>query len=393
MNLLLSRLDEQQRRWYVALEAKMLGHGGATRLAQITGMHVDTIHRGRAELDRELADRPVDRVRLPGGGRPPVGKKTPGIEQALESLVEGETAGDPMSDRKWVRSSLRHLSRALAKKGYQVGRMTVRRLLRQAGYSLQANRKQDDGAPHPDRNRQFRYIERVKKLFCAQGHPVISVDAKKKELIGNFKNAGRVWCQHGAVVNVHDFPDDAVGRAVPYGIYDLQHDQGYVYVGTSADTSEFAVEAICRWWRDPDRPTFPDESKLLILADAGGSDGCRFRLWKRQLQAQLADRLGIEVMVCHYPTGASKWNPIEHRLFSHISLNWAGQPLRSFETMLGYIQGTMTTTGLQVRAFLVDQVYEKGIKVADQEMQALNLHRRRICPTWNYVIKPRVASP
>ncbi|MBU1879979.1 MAG: ISAzo13 family transposase [Chloroflexi bacterium] len=320
-------------------------------------------------------------------------KKTPGIAPALASLVAGETAGDPMSDRKWVRSSLRHLSRALAKKGYQVGRMTVRRLLRQAGYSLQANRKQDDGPTHPDRNRQFRYIERVTKLFCAQGHPVISVDAKKKELIGNFKNAGRVWCQHGAMVNVHDFPDDAVGRAVPYGIYDLQHDQGYVYVGTSADTAEFAVEAICRWWRDPDRPTFPDESKLLILSDAGGSDGCRFRLWKRQLQEQLADRLGIEVMVCHYPTGASKWNPIEHRLFSHISLNWAGQPLRSFETMLSYIRGTTTTTGLQVRAFLVDQVYEKGIKVSNQEMQALNLHRRRICPTWNYVIKPRVASP
>jgi hypothetical protein len=233
----------------------------------------------------------------------------------------------------------------------------------------------------------------VKRLFQARGHPIISVDAKKKELIGNFKNAGRAWGQHDTVVNVHDFLGDALGRAVPYGIYDLQHNQGYVYVGTSADTSEFAVEAIYRWWTDPDRPTFPDESRLLILSDAGGSDGCRFRLWKQQLQVQLADRLGIEVMVCHYPTGASKWNPIEHRLFSYISLNWAGQPLRSLDKMLGYIRGTTTTAGLTVKAFLLDRVYEKGIKISDQEMKALNLHRRRICPTWNYVIKPRGASP
>jgi len=298
-----------------------------------------------------------------------------------------------MSDQKWVRSSLRQLSTALVKKGYQIGRMTVRRLLQQAGYSLQANRKQDSGPAHPDRDRQFRYIERVKRLFCANGHPVISVDAKKKELIGNFANAGQTWCQQAAAVNVHDFPDDAVGRAVPYGIYDLQHNEGYVYVGTSADTSEFAVDAIGLWWADENRSTFPDESKLLILADAGGSDGCHFRLWKRQLQAQLADRLGIDVMVCHYPTGASKWNPIEHRLFSYISLNWAGQPLRSFDTMLGYIRGTTTVAGLKVKAFLVDRVYETGIKVSDQEMKTLNLQRRRVCPTWNYVIRPRGASP
>jgi hypothetical protein len=180
---------------------------------------------------------------------------------------------------------------------------------------------------------------------------------------------------------------------VPYGIYDLWHNEGYICVGTSADTSEFAVDAICRWWEDEDRPIFPDESQLLILSDAGGSDGCRFRLWKKQLQEQLADRLGIEVMVCHYPTGASKWNPIEHRLFSYISLNWAGKPLRSFETMLGYIRGTTTEAGLEVRAFLVDRVYEKGIKVSNQEMKALNLQRRRVCPIWNYVIRPRCASP
>jgi hypothetical protein len=298
-----------------------------------------------------------------------------------------------MSAKKWTRSSLRQLSQALVKEGYQIGRMTVRRLLNKLGYSLKANRKQDSGPSHPDRDPQFRYIRRVMQLFRANGHPVISVDSKKKELIGNFKNPGQAWCQQAEAVNVHDFPQDAIGRAVPYGIYDLLHNEGYVYVGNSADTSEFAVDAICQWWEAEDRPTFPDESKLLILSDAGGSDGCRFRLWKKLLQDKLADRLGIEVMVCHYPTGASKWNPIEHRLFSHISINWAGKPLRSFEKMLGYIRGTTTEAGLKVKAFLMDRVYEKGIKVSDKEMKALNLQRRRVCPTWNYTIKPRCASP
>lgn len=308
---------------------------------------------------------------------------------ALSTLVEHETAGDPMSDQKWVRSSLRKLSQALTKKGYPIGRMTVGRLLKKLGYSLKANKKQLAGSSHPDRDRQFRYIERVKRLFLAHGHPVISVDTKKKELIGNFKNAGQAWCQEAEKVNVHDFPHDAVGRAVPYGIYDLLHNEGYVYVGTSADTSEFAVDAILQWWQDEDRPTFPDENKLLILSDAGGSNGCRPRLWKKLLQDRLADQLGIEVMVCHYPAGTSKWNPIEHRLFSHISINWAGKPLRSFETMLAYIRGTMTKTGLKVRAFLLDQIYKKGIRVSDKEMNALNLQRRRICPRWNYTLKPR----
>jgi len=296
-----------------------------------------------------------------------------------------------MSEKKWMRSSLQQLSKALTNAGYPIGRMTVRRLLKKLGYSLKANRKELSGPSHPDRDRQFRYIERVKQLFLTNGHPVISVDTKKKELIGNFKNSGQTWCQQAEVVNVHDFRQDAVGRAVPYGIYDLLHNEGYVCVGNSTDTSEFAVDAICRWWKDEDRTPFPDESKLLILSDAGGSDGCRFRLWKKLLQEKLADRLGIEVMVCHYPTGHSKWNPIEHRLFSYISINWAGKPLRSFEAMLGYIRGTTTEAGLKVKAFLVDRVYEKGLKVSQKEMKNLNLHKRRVCPTWNYLIKPRCA--
>lgn len=276
--------------------------------------------------------------------------------------------------------------------GYCVGHVTVGRLLGQLDYSLKSNRKRVTGPPHPDRDRRFRYIERAIKLFLEAGHPVISVDAKKKELIGNFKNSGRTWCRHPDEVNVHDFRRDALGRAVPYGIYDLRHNLGYVAVGTSADTPEFAVDGIIWWWQLEDRPRFPDESKVLILSDAGGSDGYRPRLWKKELQEKLADQMGVEVMVCHYPTGASKWNPIEHRLFSYISLNWAGKPLRTFEAMLGYIQGTTTEAGLEVEACLLDRQYDKGIKVSDKEMAALNLGRRKICPNWNYVIKPRLAS-
>jgi hypothetical protein len=298
-----------------------------------------------------------------------------------------------MTAEKWVRSTLRQLSEALSTSGFVVGYVTVGRLLKNLGFSLKSNRKESTGPTHPDRDCQFRYIARVKKCFLAAGHPVISVDAKKKELIGNFKNPGRAWCREAEAVNVHDFPQDAVGRAIPYGIYDITHNLGYVAVGTWAETSEFAVDAICWWWELEGRSTFPDESKLLILSDAGGSDGCRFRLWKKRLQEQLADRLGIEVMVCHYPTGASKWNPVEHRLFSYISLNWAGKPLRSFEAMLNYIRGTTTKTGLKVEACLMDREYKKGIRVSKQEMNTLNLHRRRICPKWNYVIKPRSASP
>jgi hypothetical protein len=330
------------------------------------------------------------------------GKKTPEIEAKLETLVEQETGGDPMSEKKWVRRTLRQLSRALQQLGNQVGRTTVGRLLKQQNYSLKTNRKKLTGVPHPDRDRQFKYIRRVKKLFIRAGYPVISVDTKKKELIGNFHKPGCTWCRQATEVNAHDFPEDALVRAVPYGIYDLRHNLGYVYVGTSADTSEFAVDAICAsqqrfaiatWWKWSQRPTFPQENKLLILCDAGGSNGYRFRLWKKQIQECLADALGLEVMVCHYPTGASKWNPIEHRLFSYISLNWAGQPLHSLDKMLGYIRGTTTESGLKVEAALVEGEYEKGLKVSDAEIADFNLVRRRVCPQWNYLLRPRRASP
>ena len=294
-----------------------------------------------------------------------------------------------MSEQKWQRSSLRHLMDEMERIGHWLSHTTIARLLKEMGYSLKANVKRLSGSSHPDRDRQFQYIAVQKAIFQQAGLPIISVDTKKKELIGNFKNPGQEWCRDARAVNDHDFEQDALGKAVPYGIYDLRHNHGYVYVGQSADTPQFAVEVIVSWWREFGQELFPNADRVLILADAGGSNGCRPRLWKQQLQEQLADELGLEVTVCHYPTGASKWNPIEHRLFGPISLNWAGKPLETFEFMLACIRGTDTDTGLQVSAFLVEKVYEKGIKVAKEVMQALHIEWHSICPQWNYTIKPR----
>jgi Rhodopirellula transposase DDE domain len=308
----------------------------------------------------------------------------------LKALVEPETAGDPMSERKWRRSSLRALSQAL---GQTISHTTVGRVLKAMDYSLKANVKCLTGEPHPDRDTQFAYIEQQTHTFRAAGLPIISVDTKKKELIGDFKNPGQGWCQTAAEVNAHDFEQDALGKAVPYGLYDLIHNRGYVYVGKTADTPQFAVEQIAAWWQTFGCHDFPAAKRLLILCDAGGSNGYRPRLWKQQLQELLADRLGLEVTVCHYPSGASKWNPIEHRLFGPISVNWAAQPLVSFEKMLALIQGTRTETGLSVAAFLVDKVYATGLKVSEAVMKALNLVHHTVCPNWNYTIRPRSMAP
>jgi len=297
-----------------------------------------------------------------------------------------------MSEQKWHRSSLRHLMDELSRLGYWISHTTIARLLKQMDYSLKANAKRLSGSNHPDRDPQFRYIASQKQAYLHAGLPTISVDGKKKELIGNFKNPGQEWCLEAAAVNDHDFEQDALGKAVPYGIYDLAHNRGYVYVGKSADTPQFAVEMIVRWWIFIGKNLYPNADKILILADAGGSNGCRPRLWKQQLQELLADQLGLEVTVCHYPTGTSKWNPIEHRLFGPISTNWAGKPLRTFEFMLACIRGTDTDTGLQVEAFLVEQIYEKGIKVAKEVMQTLQIEWHTTCPRWNYTIKPRLTQ-
>jgi hypothetical protein len=295
-----------------------------------------------------------------------------------------------MSEQKWVRSSLAQLSRRLSEAGHTVSSPTVGRVLRRLNYGLHGNTKQVEGsAQSPERDAQFTYLQAQRQTFLAAGQPVISVDTKKKELLGNFKNAGRIWSQSGEAVNVHDFPSEATGRAVPYGVYDLIHNQGSVYVGLSADTPRFAVEVVAHWWQDAGQTAFPAASELLILADAGGSNSARSRVWKQQLQEQVSDRFGLRVTVGHYPTGCSKWNPIEHRLFGPISRNWAGQPLRTLETMLGHIRGTTTTTGLQVRAERQTGEYPLGEKVSDQAMASLLLTRHATCPAWNYTLTPR----
>ena len=292
-----------------------------------------------------------------------------------------------MSDRKWVRSSLRHLGGLLRGRGVCLCKGTVGRLLKGLGYSLRANEKRLTGPPHPDRDRQFGYIRRTRRRFLRAGLPVISVDAKKKELVGDFKNAGRAWRKEPDPVNAHDFPQDASHRAAPYGVYDLTHNRGYVAVGTSADTAEFAVESIASWWEEHGLRSFPRADRILILADAGGSNGYRNRLWKLRLQEHLVDRLGLCVTVCHYPSGASKWNPVEHRLLGPISVNWAGKPLRCLGTLLGSIRGTVTATGLEVAAKLLGRTYLTKIKVTKREMEGVRLIRHKVCPNWNYTLK------
>ncbi|MCA1702474.1 MAG: ISAzo13 family transposase [Actinobacteria bacterium] len=308
----------------------------------------------------------------------------------LQEVVAPVTAGDPMSERQWVRASLRSLSRQLGEAGHPTSPPTVRRLLDDHGYRLHANTKQlEAGAAHPERDQQFQYIADQRQAFSTTGRPQISVDTKKKELIGRFKNAGRVWSQTAEVVNAHDFRQDALGRAVPYGIYDLPHNHGTVFVGQSADTPRFAVDMVARWWTSAGQVAFPEASELLILADGGGSNSARSRVWKQQLQEQLCDRHGLTVTVCHYPTGCSKWNPIEHRLFGPISSNWAGHPLHTWDTLLGYLRGTTTETGLTVSAALHAGVYHTGERVSNAELATLNLERHAVCPTWNYTLRPR----
>jgi dipeptidyl aminopeptidase/acylaminoacyl peptidase len=311
---------------------------------------------------------------------------------ALQAIVAPETAGDPSSEQKWVRSSLRTLSGRLQEVGHTASPPTVGRLLTKLGYALHVNAKKIEArAHHPDRNAQFDHIAQQRQAFTAAGWPIISVDTKKKELIGAFKNNGRAWSTEAETVNVHDFLSAALGRAVPYGIYDPTHNRGTVYGGSWGDTAQFAVDAIAQWWQTEGQTLFPQAAHLLILADGGGSNDCRSRLWKQQIQEHLCDGLGLTVTVAHYPTGCSKWNPVEHRLFGPISVNWAGKPLRTVDTLLAYIRGTTTTTGLEVRAERLDGVYPTGQRVSDAEMAALHLTKHEVCPAWNDTLYPRSA--
>jgi len=305
----------------------------------------------------------------------------------LLEIVAAHTAGDPLNSHKWLNCRLRDIQERLG--DHAVSKPVISRLLQAHDYSLKANAKQVCGVQHPERDRQFTYIEEQRKQHQEAGQPTLSVDTKKKELIGNFKNPGQIWCQHAEVVNVHDFKQDALGRAVPYGLYDSQHNRGAVYLGCSADTPTFAVDNIAHWCATERLERFPNSTQLLIEADSGGSNSATSRVWKQHLQEKVADRFGLTITVCHYPTGASKWNPVEHRLFSEISKTWAGCPLRTFDLAMQYIRETKTETGLKVIAHLITQEYATGVKVSDAVMDTLNLTRHEVCPQWNYTIRPR----
>jgi transposase len=321
-------------------------------------------------------------------GRPRIEEREPGITAALERLLADEVAGDPMGRTSWVRSSLRKLRGALVKQGYRVDHCTVRKLLKQMGFTLKRNQKRRGGSQHPGRDEQFRYIAVRRAAFASAGLPVISVDTKKKELIGDFRNHGRAWCREPIEVNEHDFTSSAECRAVPFGIYDVGRNRGHVRVDISNDTPEFAVTAIAEWWAMEGRAAYPEAGELLVLADCGGTNGHRHRAWKLSLQEKLCDGMRLTVTVCHYPPGCSKWNPVEHRLFSQISTNWEGRPLRSLEIMLAYIRGTTTRTGLTVTVQLDEATYTKGQKVTTEDMSRLRVKHHDICSDWNYTLSP-----
>jgi hypothetical protein len=383
----LGALSESQARWYVARETLALGRGGLKLMNELTGMSRPTILKGIRELQQHK-ELPSERIRQPGGGRKRLEESDQVLEAALEQIMEENTAGDPMSLLRWTNKSTVRIADELTRLGHSVSDETVRRRLAEMGYSLQANAKnlEESGA---GRDQQFRYINKQVKRFLSGKEPVLSIDAKKKERVGNFKNAGRTWRPEGQPieVNVYDFPHLGVGPAIPYGAYDQQRNEGFVNVGISHDTAEFAVESVRRWWRWIGRRRYPQAQRLLLCADGGGSNGSRNRAWKYHLQ-QLANQSRLAVTVCHYPPGTSKWNKIEHRMFSFISLNWQGKPLVSYETVINLIGATRTATGLQVKAKLDTRYYEAGVKITDEEMESINLQTHRTNPEWNYTISP-----
>ena len=381
-------LDESGRRRFGAAEAIAAGHGGVSAVMRATGLARSTIGRGVAELRRK--DTPEGRVRRPGGGRKPFTMTDARLLEDLRSLVEPDSRGDPQSPLQWTCKSLRKLSQSLREMGHRIGRTLVGELLHQLDYSLQANRKTREGSSHPDRDAQFRYINDRMKEALASGEPAISVDTKKKELVGDFKNGGREW-RTPEQVRVHDFVIKELGRAVPYGVYDIADNTGWVSVGIDRDTAAFAANAIRNWWMLMGRERYPRAKRLLISADGGGSNGSRVRLWKVELQ-KLADELGIPITVCHLPPGTSKWNKIEHRLFSFITQNWRGKPLVSYQTIVQLIAATTTDAGLKVRCQLDQNAYPAGIKVSDADFDAVNLTRHDFHGEWNYTISPKLRA-
>ena len=384
-------LDERTRRIMAANEARSLGYGGVALVRRACGLSRKAIVKGMHEIERGVAP-PQGRIRRPGAGRKPLTVSDPRLLNALEGMIEGETRGDPESPLRWICKSTRTIAGQLRRQKHPVSHAKVAQILHALDYSLQSNRKTQEGADHPDRDAQFRHINTAVKRCLAQGVPVISVDTKKKELIGNYDNAGQQWLRAKQPIKVqgHDFPGPEVPRAYPYGIYDLGRNAGFVNVGTDHDTGAFAVTSIRGWWRFEGRRLYPEAAKLLITADGGGSNGSRLRLWKFELQ-KFADETGLYLSVCHFPPGTSKWNKIEHRLFSFISSNWRGEPLRDYETIVNLIARTTTAKGLKVTCRLDRRKYPTGRKITDEEMKQVNMKPDRFHGEWNYVIGPKPA--
>jgi transposase len=387
----LSGADPIQARRFAAAKALEIGWGGVSEVSAITGFSRNTINKGIQELESNDELKKPERLRKPGGGRKRAENREPTLLSDLEGIMNESTAGDPMSLLKWTHKSTYAIAEELQLKGHKVSHDTVRRLLKEDGYSLQANRKTLEGKSVPERDSQFRYINNQAAKFIDADDPVISVDAKKKELIGDYKNSGRTWKPKGQPeqVNVYDFPSQAIGAAIPYGVYDLKRNKGVVNVGKSHNTAEFAVESIRQWWNLVGKYNYVDSKNLLICADGGGSNGSRNRGWKFFLQ-ELADEIGITITVCHFPPGTSKWNKIEHCMFSFISMNWRGKPLSSYETIIKLIGSTKTKKGLKIEARLDERDYETGIKILDKDMSQLKISLHELYPNWNYSIEPRV---
>lgn len=384
-----AHLSEREKRIWAASEAITIGRGGDTIVSEATGISRVTISKGKKEVKGEVVIS-SGRIREAGGGRKRLIKKHPNIVKDLDTMIDPLTRGDPESPLRWTCKSTYKLAEALQAKGHRISQKAVYSLLQEMGYSMQSNRKIMEGKQHPDRDDQFHFINRKVKEFQEQGQPVISVDAKKKENIGQFKNAGKEWEKHGqpVAVNTYDFPDKDKGKACPYGVFDMTRNEGWVNVGISRDTAEFALESIRRWWTGMGYLKYPGATELLITADGGGSNGYRIRLWKREIQ-KLSNELGITIQVCHFPPGTSKWNKIEHQMFSFVSKNWRGRPLDSLGTIINLIASTTTKKGLQIKAEIDKNEYEKGIKVSDEEMALLNIERESFHGEWNYKIMPQ----
>lgn len=387
---ILGQLNESQARWFVAKEATAYGRGGIKLMNEITGMSRTTIIKGMKELKKESLGF-EGRVRKPGGGRKQLEEKDPALTKALNEIMEDNTAGDPMSFLKWANKSLIRIERELKKRNHIISYQTIRRRLKKMGYSLQANKKTYEGSSSAERDAQFHYINTMAKDFITKKQPVISVDTKKRELVGNFKNQGKTWRKKGQPeeVNVYDFPNLAKGKAIPYGTYDIALDNGFVNIGITSDTAEFAVESIRQWWKQLGKKHYPKAKEILICADCGGSNGNRNRGWKYFLN-EFAKETGFSVTVLHFPPATSKWNKIEHRMFSFISKNWKGKPLISYQVIINFIKNTTTKTGLKVYARLDRKRYKKGRKFSDKEMAKIKMEYHSSHPSWNYTIFPKL---